>query len=159
MIWGRFRVPSHAPLSSQQQYHFALFSKSSLSNAKRPSVSLSLVASLVRRLTLPSFLPSFPSLCITISIPLSSTPATLLSLAHWCCNCESSPLTSDLSLTNSLETSSLVLWDNIRRMVSPVSSMWMRRPSASQHAHEPCKRKGLLSKDDTAGLRNLGPES
>ena len=145
MIWGRLRVPSRVMLLFLLSNSIILpfFSKS----------SLSLILAIPPPLAV-SLFPPLRSLCITISILLSSAPATgrrfcrppaparrrsLASLAHWWCNCESSPLNSDLSLTNSLETSSLVLWDNIRRMVSPVSSMWMRRPSASQHAHEPCK--------------------
>lgn len=45
---------------------------------------------------------------------------------------------SDLSFTNSLATSSLVLCDSILRIVHPVSSIWIRLPRGSQHAHEPC---------------------
>lgn len=45
---------------------------------------------------------------------------------------------SDLSFTNSLATSSLVRCDSILRIVHPVSSIWIRLPRGSQHAHEPC---------------------
>ena len=45
---------------------------------------------------------------------------------------------SDLSLTNSLATSSLVRCDKMRMIVQPVSSIWHRLPRVSQHAHEPC---------------------
>ena len=55
--------------------------------------------------------------------------------AH-CCR-ELSSRTSVLSLTNSLATSSVVRWDRILRIVQPVSSIWTRRPSVSQQAHEP----------------------
>ena len=50
---------------------------------------------------------------------------------------------SDFSFTNSLATSSLVLCDSILRMVHPVSSIWIRLPSDSQHAHEPCSTMSL----------------
>ncbi|KAG9343127.1 hypothetical protein JZ751_014099 [Albula glossodonta] len=44
---------------------------------------------------------------------------------------------SDLSLTNSLATSSLLRWDRMRSTVRPVSSMWMRFPRGSQQATLP----------------------
>lgn len=50
---------------------------------------------------------------------------------------------SDFIFTNSLATSSLVLCDSILRMVHPVSSIWIRLPSDSQHAHEPCSTISL----------------
>lgn len=50
---------------------------------------------------------------------------------------------SDFSFTNSLATSSLVLCDSILRIVHPVSSIWIRLPSDSQHAHEPCSTMSL----------------
>lgn len=50
---------------------------------------------------------------------------------------------SDFIFTNSLATSSLVLCDSILRMVHPVSSIWIRLPSDSQHAHEPCSTMSL----------------
>ena len=55
------------------------------------------------------------------------------------CCCVSSR-TSDLSLTNSLATSSVVRWLRILRIVHPVSSMFTRRPSESQQAQEPYKK-------------------
>ena len=51
----------------------------------------------------------------------------------------SSALTSDLSLTNSFATSSVVRCDKILMIVQPVSSNWIRRPSESQQAQDPCK--------------------
>lgn len=54
-----------------------------------------------------------------------------------------SALISDLSLTNSLATSSLCLWESIRSIVQPVSSILTRVPRGSQHAHEPWKRSTL----------------
>ena len=44
---------------------------------------------------------------------------------------------SDLSLTNSLATSSLDLCDSILNIVQPVSSIWILLPNESQHAHDP----------------------
>jgi len=52
-------------------------------------------------------------------------------------SCGSSALTSDLSLTNSFATSSVVRCDKILMIVQPVSSSWIRRPSVSQQAHDP----------------------
>lgn len=46
-------------------------------------------------------------------------------------------LMSDFSLTNSLATSSFVRWERIRRIVQPVSSIWMRLPKDNQQAQEP----------------------
>ena len=54
-------------------------------------------------------------------------------------SCGSSALTSDLSLTNSFATSSVVRCDKILMIVQPVSSNWIRRPSESQQAQDPCK--------------------
>ena len=55
---------------------------------------------------------------------------------YYCCSEESS-LTSSFSLTNSLATSSVVLWERILRMVHPVSSIWILLPRDSQQAQEP----------------------
>lgn len=46
---------------------------------------------------------------------------------------------SDLSLTNSLATSSLLRCDKIRNIVHPVSSICIRLPSASHRAQDPYK--------------------
>ena len=62
-------------------------------------------------------------------------------LAPHCSGRSSGRTSSDFSLTKSLATSSLLLCERILRMVSPVSSMWMRRPRASQQAQEPWKKK------------------
>lgn len=47
-------------------------------------------------------------------------------------------LISLFNLTNSLATSSLFLWERIRRIVQPVSFIWIRLPNDSQQAQEPC---------------------
>lgn len=44
---------------------------------------------------------------------------------------------SDLSLTNSFATSSLLRWERMRSTVRPVSSMWMRLPSGIQQVTLP----------------------
>ncbi len=54
-------------------------------------------------------------------------------------SCGSSALTSDFSLTNSFATSSVVRCDKILMIVQPVSSSWIRRPSESQQAQDPCE--------------------
>lgn len=45
---------------------------------------------------------------------------------------------SDLSLTNSLATSSLLRCDRMRSIVQPVSSIWMRFDRVNQHGQVPC---------------------
>lgn len=54
---------------------------------------------------------------------------------------------SDFSFTNSLATSSFVRCDRMRKIVHPVSSIWILLPNDNQHAHEPwkhtCKRRNV----------------
>lgn len=69
-----------------------------------------------------------------IFVPLNTVVFT--QTVHWLGN-GFSCLMSDFSLTNSLATSSLVRCDNIRRIVQPVSSIWIRLPNDNQHAQDP----------------------
>lgn len=59
-------------------------------------------------------------------------------------SCVGSWRISDLSLTNSFATSSLLLCHRIRRIVQPVSSLGMLLNSGSHRAHERCEYLGKL---------------
>jgi len=74
------------------------------------------------------------------------------STAH--CRIWSSCRMSDLSLTNSFATSSLVLCDKILRIVQPVSSIWHLLPSDSQRAHAPCKQANTRTAPSTLPFFN-----
>lgn len=74
---------------------------------------------------------------VECTILLTQSNITEFSMETYGFDSEGSCRISDFSLTNSLATSSLFLWDRMRRIVQPVSSIWIRFASDNQQAQEP----------------------
>ena len=98
------------------------------------------------------------------SFPLFGGHSAIFFITSYCCiggccwTSGSSPRTSDFNLTNSLATSSFVRWDKIRKIVNPVSSIWILLPRANQQAQEPLFRMSLSCITDTPMRRSSRPK-